>query len=195
MLNDLLVSEVRVKILRLFFSAEADDFYHVREITRRVGTEINAVRRELLRLTKAGVLKKEPPGNRLYYRVRELNPFNSDLYAWVNKDGGLAKLFLDNLNSLGLVKLIIVSKTFLWGLAPTVADVDLLLVGKINQEVSARLVKKEEERLGREINYAILTEEEFEFRKKRKDPFVVNILLKPRLLVFGDEKKYCQIKM
>lgn len=190
MLNDLLVSEVRVKILKLFFDSGALEFYHVREIARKIGTEINAVRRELSRLSRAGVVKKEPRGNRLYYRLREANPFYSDLYNLVNKESGLSRKILDNLDSLGNVKLAILMKPFLWGRAGSTSEVDLLVVGKINLEKLSQVVKDEEKLLSREINYAVLTEEEFEFRKRRKDPFVTNMLLTPRLLVYGDEERY-----
>ena len=195
MLSDILVSQVRVDILKLFFVAGAAEFYHVRDITRRVGTEINAVRRELLRLTKAGILKKEPRGNRVYYRVRELNPYISDLITLVNKDTGLGRNLIDDLDKMGNVKLIILSKPFLYGRAATPNDIDLLVVGKLNQERLGKLIKDEEVRSKREINYTILPEDEFEFRKKRKDPFLLNILLQPRIVVFGDENKYCQVKL
>ena len=195
MLSDILVSQVRVDILKLFFVAGAAEFYHVRDITRRVDTEINAVRRELLRLTRAGILKKEPRGNRVYYRVRELNPYISDLITLVNKDTGLGRNLIDDLDKIGNVKLIILSKPFLYGRATTPNDVDLLVVGKPNQERLGKLIKDEETRSKREINYTILPEDEFEFRKKRKDPFLLNILLQPRIVVFGDENKYCQVKL
>jgi DNA-binding transcriptional ArsR family regulator len=195
MLNDILVSQVRVSILKLFFTAGAAEFYHVRDITRRVDTEINAVRRELLRLTKAGILKKEPRGNRVYYRVRELNPYISDLATLVNKDTGLCRDLIDSLEKIGNVKLIILSKPFLYGRVSTVSDIDLLVVGKPSQEKLGKIIKDGEVRMKREVNYTILSEEEFEFRKKRKDPFLLNILLQPRIVVFGDENKYCQVKL
>lgn len=195
MLNDILVSEVRVNILKLFFTAGAAEFYHVRDITRRVDTEINAVRRELLRLTKAGILKREPRGNRVYYRVRELSPYISDLATLVNKDVGICRDLIDNLDKIGNIKLIILSKPFLYGRVSTSSDIDLLVVGKPGQERLGKVVKDGETRMKREINYTILSEEEFEFRKKRKDPFLLNILLQPRIVVFGDENKYCQVKL
>lgn len=195
MLNELLVSEVRVKILKLFFASSAAEFYHVRDIARKVGTEINAVRRELLRLSRAGVVKKEPRGNRLYYRLREFSPFYNDLFNFVNKEGGLSQKILERWDSLGNLKLVILLKPYLWGRLPSSSHVDLLLVGKADLSKLDQLIKDEEKVLGREINYSVLTEEEFEFRKKRKDPFVIKLLLTPRILVFGDEKKYCSVEI
>lgn len=195
MLNELLVSAVRVKILQLFFAAGANEFYHVRDITRRVGTEINAVRRELLRLTRVGLLKKEPRGNRLYYRVREFSPYVNDIFNLVNKTTGLSQTLLEHLDRLGNVKLIFLSKAFLLGRDAKSGEVDLLLIGRPNQDLLSKLLSDQEKKLGREINYTLLTEDEFEFRKRRKDPFVINLLLQPRIVVFGDEDKYCPAKI
>ncbi|MBI5619863.1 transcriptional regulator, partial [Candidatus Gottesmanbacteria bacterium] len=46
MLEDLIISRVRVKILTLFLS-HPGVIFHVRDIVRKIGEEINAVRREL----------------------------------------------------------------------------------------------------------------------------------------------------
>ena len=77
-LNDIITSRVRVKILELFLQ-DARELYHVRGIVREIKEEINAVRRELERFDKAGLLKKESRGNRLYYWIREEYPFFGDL--------------------------------------------------------------------------------------------------------------------
>ncbi len=57
-LEDLITSKVRVKIIELFCS-NPREMYHVRGIVREAQEEINAVRRELLRLDAAGMIKKE----------------------------------------------------------------------------------------------------------------------------------------
>jgi hypothetical protein len=46
LLEDLIISRVRVKVLTLFLS-HPGTIFHVRDIVRKVGEEINAVRREL----------------------------------------------------------------------------------------------------------------------------------------------------
>jgi hypothetical protein len=53
----------------------------------------------------------------------------------------------------------------------------------------AAIVKDEEAKKGREINYTVMSEEEFNFRKRRKDPFVVSILSRSNLMLLGDEEE------
>jgi hypothetical protein len=54
--SDIITSKVRIKILELFFS-NIREIYHVRGIVREITEEINAVRRELAKLEKDGVLR------------------------------------------------------------------------------------------------------------------------------------------
>ena len=67
-------------------------------------------------------------------------------------------------------------------------DVDFLMVGTIVLPELALLVRNEETRLGMEINYTAMSEEEFKFRKKRNDPFISGILAGSRIMLIGDEE-------
>lgn len=194
-LSEIFVSEVRVKIFKLFLRRGAPEFLHIREVTRRVGTEINAVRRELERLTKVGFLKREPRGNRVYFRVRTEFNLYGDLLSLIAKETGLGKDLLDNLSSLGNIKLIFFSKPFYLGRVSRPTEVDLFILGRLDLNLLDKIIKGEEKEIGREINYTVLTDEEFEFRKKRKDTFITNILLEPRIVVYGNDEKYAKLSI
>ena len=72
-LVDLIISRVRVKMLSLFLS-HPGTIFHVRDIVRKVDEEINAVRRELAHMEKAGMVSKEARANRLFYTFRKDYP-------------------------------------------------------------------------------------------------------------------------
>src|SRR3989338_1274403 len=124
MLVDILISKVRVKILQLFLS-NPDKIYHVREIVRRVEEEINAVRRELAHLEKAGVVSSEWRANRRFYRFRQGYIFYQDLVSMVNKTVGLGGDIVKNRNKLGKVKYAMLSGHFVRGKLSGPNDVDL----------------------------------------------------------------------
>lgn len=166
---------------------------HVRDIVRKVDEEINAVRRELAHLEKGGMLSKEHRANRLFYTFRRDYPLYEDLLRLINKTAGLGGDIVRNKPKLGKVKYAIISGRFIKGLPKkSSTDVDLLLVGTIVLPELANLVKAEEARRGVELNYTVMTEEEFEFRKSRKDPFVLSILSASRLVIIGDEEELIQ---
>lgn len=188
MLEDLIISRVRVKILQLFFLS-LGNMFHVREIVRRTDEEINAVRRELLHLEKAGIMSKEHRANRLFYSLRKDYPLYYDLLSLIGKTYGLGGGILKNKAKLGKIKYALISGKFMRNLPRAGNDVDLLVVGKVVIPELAQLVRAEEVRRDKELNYTVMSEEEFEFRKKRKDPFIIAILSKAKLIIIGDEEE------
>jgi hypothetical protein len=162
--------------------------YHVRECVRRTGEEINAVRRELLLLEKKGILKREPRANRVYYSLSKDYPFYFDLLKISSKTIGLGQAMLENRAKLGKIKFAMFSGKFVRRIKETPEDVDLIVVGTVVLPELAILVRDEETRLGTEINYTAMTEDEFKFRKQRNDPFLVTILAGSRVMLIGDEE-------
>jgi len=186
--SDIVTSKVRIKILELFF-ADLREMYHVRGIVREIKEEINAVRRELQRLEEAGILKKEARGNRVYYWVRRDYPLFDDILAIVSKTTGLGAEIIKNRNKIGKVNFVMFSGSF-GRRTPRKheEEVDVLVVGEVVLPELAAIIRVEESRRGKEINYTVMTKEEFEFRKKRRDPFLSGILAKSRIMIIGDEE-------
>ena len=187
MLSDLITSRSRVKLLNVILSYPSEMF-HVRELVRRTGDEINAVRRELSYLEKKGILNKEPRANRVYYFLSKNYEFYYDLLKIGSKTIGLGEGILKNRVKLGKIKYTMFSGRFARRLPKGPEDVDLLVVGSVVLPELALLVREEEKRLDSEINYTVMTEEEFDFRKKKRDPFILSILYGSRVMLIGDEE-------
>lgn len=188
MLQDLIISKTRVKLLSLYFQ-NPGKIYHVRELVRQTNEEINAVRRELAHLEKHGLVSKETRGNRLYYEMRKDYLLYDDLLRLVAKTTGLGGEILKNRIKLGKIKFAMMSGRMARGVKGEPDDVDLLLVGTVVLPELAQIVKSEEAKRGTELNYTIMTTEEFEFRKKRHDPFIQKIIYGSRLMLVGDEEE------
>ena len=187
-LGDIITSKVRIKILELFFS-NTKELYHVRGIVREISEEINAVRRELTKLEKDGILRKEPRGNRVYYFVRPEHQFFGDLISMVAKTMGLGRQLIENKNKIGKVGFIMFSGKFVRVKdRKRDEDVDILVVGDVVLPELASLIRVEESKRSREINYTVMGRDEFDFRKKRRDPFLLGILAGSRVMIIGDEE-------
>lgn len=187
-LADIITSKVRVKVIELMWS-DTTEIYHVREIVRRVSEEINAVRRELKKLESDGLLKKEQRGNRLYYWAREEYPFFGELLGIITKTTGLGKEIVVNKNKLGKLLFVMFSGKFARR-KPRKRDdeVDILVIGEVVLAELAQLIRKEESKRNREINYTVMSRDEFDFRKKRRDPFLQGILSGSRVMIIGDDE-------
>lgn len=189
LLDDIIISRVRVKILT-FFLSNPGMIFHVRDIVRRLDEEINAVRRELGHMEKAGMVSKEQRANRLFYMFRKDYPLFYELMELIGKTSGLGADLLKNKVKLGKIKYAMISGRYLRGVQKKSAtDVDLLIVGNVVLPELAQIVKAEEVRRERELNYTVMTEDEFQFRKRRRDPFVLSIMEHSRVMIIGDEEE------
>ncbi len=193
-LQDFMISKVRVKMVELFFR-RPDDMFYVREITREIKEEINAVRRELDRMVGTSLLKSEERGNRLYYYLNKRYLFLQELQQMVVKSTGLGEKLRKLRRKLGDVAFVMFSGKFVRGIAPFQGEVDILIVGDVVLPELEELIKEEQKRIGREINYAVFSNEEFEFRKTRRDPFVMDVLYGTRVMVVGSEDEFVERKI
>ncbi len=187
-LRDFFISKTRVKLLKVFLSNPKKIFY-VRELVRLTGEQINAVRRELQRMKEKGMVRKEERGNRLYYNFRKDYLFFDQLLALVGKTTGLGGEIIKDQRKIGKIKFATLSGRFLKGLPRKKNEIDLLIVGQVILPQIASLIRAEEARRKREVNYTVMTEEEFTFRKRRRDPFILRILSGSRVMLIGNEEE------
>ena len=187
MLEELFISRVRVKILQLFLSSPTEALFHVREIVRRVAEEINAVRRELGRMEKYGLVTSEWRANRRLYHFRKDYLYYRELLSLVTKSTGLGGSIVKNKAKLGKIKFAHLSTRFVKGVAADQSSVDLLVVGNIVLPQLQSIISDEQAKRESEINYSFMDEAEFKFRVKRRDPFILKVLIAPKIMLIGDE--------
>lgn len=192
-LRDFMLSRVRVKLIKTFLGHPKEMFY-VRQLTRLTNEEINAVRRELKRLESIGLIKSESRGNRLYYYPNQRYDFYNELIGLVAKSTGLGADLRKNKNKIGKVKFAMLSGKYAHHLDRNPDEIDLLVVGTIILPELSVLVRKSESDRKTEINYTAMTVEEFNFRKERRDPFLLSILQLPRVMVIGNEEDLISTK-
>lgn len=186
-MQDIILSKVRVKLLTEFLS-NPTEMYYIRQLTRNLDEEINAVRRELIHLTSHGLLKEEKRGNRLYYSFNKNYLFHKELVSMVGKSSGLGLAITKSAPKLGHVKFAMISGRFMRCMPRAKDTVDLLLVGDLILPQLAELIRETEAKLNREINYTVMTEAELTYRKTHNDPFIARILEGSRVMIIGDEE-------
>lgn len=176
MIEQLFGSKTRVKLLQLFYSNPNRAFY-VREITRKIDEQINSVRRELANLLSIGIISSDNNNNRLYYEVNQKFEHYDALSAIFGK-GVISKTKdesapdsdeLTKIKALGNVQLAFYTGQFT---RDETAGVDLVLVGDINPTQAAKFVEELEKKEGKEIRYAVMTADEFEYRRQVNDRFI-----------------------
>lgn len=182
-LDALFISKVRIKVLK-YFIFNPDTPIHLRGGVRELKEEINAIRRELSRLEEIQFVKSENRGNRKYFTLNHEFPMLDELIAMFHKSFGLGGAIVKNSNQLGNVKFAILTEAFTKGVELN-SKIDLVLVGDVNLELLATIVAEAEAKLGREVHYTVLKETEFVLRKKRRDAFVMDIMLNNKVFLLG----------
>ena len=68
------------------------------------------------------------------------------------------------------------------------SEIYILVIGTVVVAEVIQIIKSQQETFPHEINYTVMTAEEFAFRKKNKDPFIWNFLHQPNIMIIGNEK-------
>jgi predicted nucleotidyltransferase len=183
MLEALISSKTRVKLLTLFLLNPGNEYY-IREIVRSTEENINSVRRELANLESFGLITGQKKGNQQYYTVNTGHFLYPELQKIVLKTEGVAGIIKEALGQKEISCMFIYG-SFARGAAGEKSDIDLFIVGTMDEDRLIPLIHSCENATGREINYTLMTAGELEKRKKNRDPFVKNVLQEEKILISG----------
>ncbi len=184
MLEALIPSKTRVKLLTLFLLNPEREYY-VREIARMTEENTNAVRRELANLESFGLITGQKKGNQQYYTAKTDFFLYDELQKIVLKTEGVARVIWENLAGLVPVDCMFVYGSFARRDAGAKSDIDLFIVGDVDEDRVIPLVHESEQTINREINYTLMRRDEFVQRKRSGDPFVKNVMDEPRIMIIG----------
>lgn len=182
MIDALFGSKTRVKLLHLFLNNPGKSFY-VREITRIIDEQINSVRRELANMLSVGVITSDTADNKLYYQVNQRFEYYVPFRA-IFADQSLASVpepmrdvsapsWYDTLRELAHARIVILSGVLTGN---SMSTVDVLVAGAVSQQVLKKTIKTIENQEGREINYTVLSYDDFYYRVSVRDRFISNVL-------------------
>lgn len=185
MIDKLFGSKTRVKLLHLFLNHPGQSFY-VREITRLIDEQINSVRRELSNMLEVGVITSDTADNKLYYEVNQRYEYYTALRAIfagetidatkpsvAADEESVNEQYLSTISGISALRLAILSGVLVRG---STSPVDVLLVGNLptaKVKAAMAIIEKLE---GREINYSVMSYDDFYYRLSVRDKFIMEIL-------------------
>jgi DNA-binding transcriptional ArsR family regulator len=174
MLESLITSKTRIKILLKFFLNSKNTAY-LRSLEPDFGESTNAIRHELNRFEKAGLLLAEQKGNKKMYRVNTGHPLFPDIRSLLVKHVGIDKVLEKVVAKLGNLL-----QVFLVGELAKGNDskiIDLWFVGDgIDKSYLLELTEKAEEAIKKKIRYLIIKPGELEGFLKTKSSSEVLLL-------------------
>jgi len=183
MLEALISSRTRVKLLTIFLLNPGNEYY-IREIARTTKENLNSVRRELANLESFGLITGKKKGNQQYFTVNTGHFLYPELQKIVLKTEGVAGIIQEALGREKITCMFIYG-SFAKGTAGAKSDIDLFIVGTVDEDLLIPRIHSCENATGREINYTLMTAEELAERKMNKDPFIKNVMSEKKILIRG----------
>lgn len=170
-------SKTRAKLLQLFFSNPTKSFY-IREMTRVIDEQINSVRRELSNLESIGIIKNESFDNKVYYSANSKHPFYRPMIEIFSKK--IDSTREHDIKESTWEEYVRPVRNYLNGLIvvnrlPGQEGLDLLIIGNDKTKKLTRWAEVVEKKQGKMINYAILTPEDFTYRRSVRDRFIEDV--------------------
>ncbi|MCJ7448910.1 MAG: ArsR family transcriptional regulator [Bacteroidales bacterium] len=168
MLSSLITSETRIKLLKKFF-LNSSTRAHLRGLESEFGESSNAIRIELNRFEKAGLLYSLRDGNKKIFQANDKHPLYKDIHNLILKETGIDRVIDKVIHRLGSLLCVYLIGDFAHGKDSPV--IELILVGNdIDREYLARKVVQAEEMVGRKVSYIVLDPVEAEGHLERLKP-------------------------
>lgn len=164
MLESLITSQTRIKLLLKFFLNRSTEAY-LRGLAYEFGESSNAIRVELNRFEKAELLNSFYTGNKKMYKANVAHPLFHDIHNIIMKYVGIDHLLEKVIENLGNLKEAWLTDDFARGKDSKI--IDILLIGEsINKEYLSKQIEKVEKLMTRRIKYIIVNPNEKDYYLK-----------------------------
>lgn len=213
MLEQIFGSRTRTKLLKIFFMNPETAFF-IRELTRRIDTQINSVRRELQNLIECGIIqevindvdKKNFSGEldhthesnkksskdssaqlKKYFIVNQDFVLHNEFKEVFHKSPLLIRdIFMREHKNIGVIDFAIMTGYFL---NVDTSPVDLFIVGEVQKAKLLKFIQSIEKEFEQEVKYTTMTHDEFVYRKSLGDRFLFTILESKKIVLIDTLEK------
>jgi predicted nucleotidyltransferase len=163
-------------ILSIFFANPQKSFYF-RELARMLNKAPGVFQKDINDLEVEGFINSNFIGRSRFFRLNKKYPFYNEIKNIINKTVGIEKIIAGELYNINGIKNAFIYGSYAQGTNDTFSDIDMIIIGNINEKLLEKTLLSIEKRYKREINYTIYSSTEFD-KKKKSDPFVRMILAK-----------------
>jgi predicted nucleotidyltransferase len=141
------------------------------------------------KLETLGILTSKKIGNTKHFQANPHCAFFRELKGLVLKTAGVAGQIKVALERLTGVQFAFIYGSYAKGEEKAHSDVDLMIIGDVDVNQLDPLASSLEKRLGREVNYLLFSQVEFQAKKRAKDGFLMDVLGEVKIMVIGNENE------
>ena len=182
-------SKTRVALLsRLMMNPDRSFF--IRELSRELKIPYGMLYKEEKNLVSLNILTEEKKGKVTLVSVNKTLPYFAEIRRLITKTTGLADLMKSTLSRLRGIRYALIYGSFASGEESESSDIDLLVIGDVDEEKVLNAISETEKEVGREINYILWSEKEFTKRVESKHHLLTDIVSKPLIMLIGEEDEF-----
>jgi len=177
-------SHLRRKLLAYFFTNPGARHY-LREVAGFLRIDPSNLLKELRRRERDGLFLSERRGREVYFRLNRKYPLYTEVKGTVLKTVGAPSLIRAAVEGIPGVEAAYLYGSFARSQEDALSDIDLLIVGNPQAEAVEVPIRRLENQLRREINYTLLSPEEFKSRRARRDAFLEDLWRQKKITLVG----------
>lgn len=185
MIEKLFGSRTRTRLL-LLLSLHTEQPLYIRELSRMLGEQMNAVRRELSNCENLGLVTALVENRKKYYRINTASMMTPLLRKLlVSAQFLLDDAFVPSLQRAGKI-----DKVILLGFFTQTQDapVDVCVIGSIASEAVKKHIDEWDKTFFTHLRFTVMTTEEYRYRASMSDRFLYSINQVEHLVVFDKSK-------
>jgi len=175
-------SRLREGLLNLYFANPNKKFY-LRELERILDFSVANIRRELIKLKTIGLFRIENRGNLTYYYLNKSFPLFQELKSIISKTSGAPRILKESLKKVKGIECAFIYGSFAKGEEKEASDIDLFIIGKVDEGKLIDEANKLEKKLQREINFTLYEKGDFEQKKKEANPFILEVIKERKIFL------------
>ena len=183
---ELTKSELRQKLLAYFFANPESSLY-LRELAIILKEDPSNLSKELVKLEKEGLFIANERGNQKHFMLNKRYPLYNELKSIISKTVGMEKILKERLEKISGIQFAFIYGSLAKNKHNALSDIDLAIIGKINEDKLMEGIATIEKFFNREINYILYSQNDWKSTKKMSDTFTSNIYKEPKIMLIGKE--------
>jgi predicted nucleotidyltransferase len=182
---DAIFPSIRASVLSSLL-LDPERWWFLSELARHLTVRPSSLQRELDSLVDAGIIARREDGRRVYFKANASSPVFKDLRGLVEKTAGLVPALSNALALFGhRIDIAFLYGSLARGEGRSTSDVDVLIVGSVKQIDLVPILRKLEDRFGREVNATLYTPQEFRTKLAAGDHFLGSVMKGRTILLKG----------
>jgi len=185
---DALFTKTQQKVIGILFR-KPDSTFYLNEIVGLAAMGKGTIKRELEKMTRAGLLTLTHIGNQNHYQANPKSPVYKELIAISRKTFGLSDVIRKALKpAQHSIQYAFIYGSIAKGTDTSSSDIDLMIIGDdLAYSDIMNLLMEAEKELQRPINPSIYTLKDFKHKLQQKNSFLTRIMQQEKITLIGND--------